>query len=565
MSKRRLVVGIAGALTIFFATSTPLLAQDELNVGTKPYAAFHEGDIDRINLFTRSLDIRIPIISYPQRGGKLHASWDFILPPIRFTRSINKGTANDSRCNNSVPSETCYTWNFDNSYFQYSAFVQNFSIRRNWDPWGYTPGPPTCNTQQCYTGGSIIEGDGTTHLLAPISSTQAMSIDGTGYLVSPVQWQNSCNAVSTNPPVVIIDRNGLRHTFPCTTGLETIEDTNGNQIQQLAGNGFLDSMGRTLPNISTSTTDFSNCTGPLPTAGATLRTLPGVSGGSAIYKVCYANLAVNWSLLCHGVVYPYCSTPYVGITNLAVPQSLVLPNLTAYTFEYIAYDPNNPTAEGWGDIKNITLPTGATISYTYVTGSTWPADGACSDSFDSVQTHIISMRAVDPKDGNPAQTWTYSSAYLSTPYYSSTTVTDPLGSAAVHNFGPPANAGGICQYFDLKAQYYQSSATASTLLKTVTTAYSSTDLRGGYILGDTSSEPAFGNVFPTSITTTWGNGQTSQVQKDYDSGVQSSITGFIIKYGDAVAEREYDYGNNARAPYYAKLKPLSSGNLILTI
>jgi len=38
--------------------------------GFKPYGSFTAGDIDSINLLNLNLNVRIPLVSYPQRGGK---------------------------------------------------------------------------------------------------------------------------------------------------------------------------------------------------------------------------------------------------------------------------------------------------------------------------------------------------------------------------------------------------------------------------------------------------------------------------------------------------------------
>jgi hypothetical protein len=78
------------------------------DVGTKPYGSFHESEIARVNLFTRTLDVRIPLASYPQRGGKLKVQYHFQIPQLRWIRIINPGTANDPRCNNSDPTQACY-------------------------------------------------------------------------------------------------------------------------------------------------------------------------------------------------------------------------------------------------------------------------------------------------------------------------------------------------------------------------------------------------------------------------------------------------------------------------
>jgi hypothetical protein len=39
--------------------------------GLTPYQAYHGGDIDSVNMATGSPNLHIPLISFPQRGGRL--------------------------------------------------------------------------------------------------------------------------------------------------------------------------------------------------------------------------------------------------------------------------------------------------------------------------------------------------------------------------------------------------------------------------------------------------------------------------------------------------------------
>ena len=98
---------------------------------------------------------------------------------------------------------------------------------------------------------------------------------------------------------------------------------------------------------------------------------------------------------------------------------------------------------------------------------------------------------------------------------------------------------GACTGYETLTQYYQS---GGTLLKTVTTAFSSTSNRnaGG---GGTSLI----NVVPTHITPAWANGQESQVVKNYDAGFTFTDylggTGIVGIYGKILTETASDYGS----------------------
>lgn len=62
------------ALFVIASVSAPAaLAQTtpDLEEGMKPYGDFHGGDIDQISLSSGKLALNIPLISYPQRGGKV--------------------------------------------------------------------------------------------------------------------------------------------------------------------------------------------------------------------------------------------------------------------------------------------------------------------------------------------------------------------------------------------------------------------------------------------------------------------------------------------------------------
>jgi len=66
---------ILGCLLSFCAVLAiqPAHAQQdpELEVGMKPFGSYHGGNIDTVSLFNGQLSLDIPLISYPQRGGKL--------------------------------------------------------------------------------------------------------------------------------------------------------------------------------------------------------------------------------------------------------------------------------------------------------------------------------------------------------------------------------------------------------------------------------------------------------------------------------------------------------------
>lgn len=58
-----------------------VIAQDNVafEQGVKPYGSYHGGDIDSISMANVQPTIHIPLISYPQRGGKLKVDFSVAL------------------------------------------------------------------------------------------------------------------------------------------------------------------------------------------------------------------------------------------------------------------------------------------------------------------------------------------------------------------------------------------------------------------------------------------------------------------------------------------------------
>ena len=64
---------ILPCLLLFGQLARAQLAVDPtLERGMKPYGTFEGGSIDSISTTNGNLNLHIPLVSYPQRGGKLH-------------------------------------------------------------------------------------------------------------------------------------------------------------------------------------------------------------------------------------------------------------------------------------------------------------------------------------------------------------------------------------------------------------------------------------------------------------------------------------------------------------
>jgi RHS repeat-associated protein len=477
-------------------------AQNDPNaeVGLKAYGSYNMGNIDNINVGNGALDVDIPLISYPQRGGKLKL--DFSLH--YFNGSSSK-------------SEQCY---------------QGYCI---WIPSGYGGGfavidtqsmnmgpPPTCTLYnsgngETYCNYRFVDSDGASHLYAPTNSSSSAyrSLDASGILNS-------------------IDSAGITHSNISYAYPDSREDANGNEISySISAGTWTDSLGRTIPAQvqSTNQSDFAGCTGAQPIDYVELWTLPGVASTNG------GNSSGTYPLkFCFGMI------PVAGGTTTPALTSVVLPNGTAWTFAWIQSPTSNLVLF---DVSQITFPSGGTLAYT------WTQSNYCSsDAY--AESETVLTRTLNPNDGvTPASQWTY--AYN----LGVTTLTDPAGNASTHTFGvagPPGTANS-CYLYENQAKYYQGSSTSGTLLKTVNTKYSYSTWSQDplYLLAQ---EPAI-SVVPIEVDTIWPNGQQSSTKHTYDTGFtvyypfytpsQTLISGdktTTAIYGKELTKSEYDYGTN---------------------
>ena len=218
-------------------------------------------------------------------------------------------------------------------------------------------------------------------------------------------------------------------------------------------------------------------------------------------------------------------------------QSIVLPNLTTWTFQY------EPT---YAALSQITLPTGGTIIYTWTLNSAPCQNSSTYNSQTQVTTTkwgwwlAVASRTVNANDGTGAHLWSYSG--FST-VGSAVKTTDPLGNDSVHTMTGLAGSGSL---YETQAKYYQGSSSTGTLLKTVNTDYS---WQSYFIGGPPISCQNVISVVPIRVTTTWPNGQTTKQETDYDAGFTSGGGApETAVYGQVVAKREYEYANGAPGP-----------------
>jgi len=495
-------------LQIMFATAQTLAGLEQ---GIKPYGSYDGGDIDSISMVNGSLTLNIPIISYPQRGGKLHMGFKLV-----YANTILQPYA---ACN--PVTHTCNNAGYQVNHRLQSSDQPPVSVVPDFEPLYAPSSGPTAPA-------TVTNFDGAVHTMMGTTGQNLISIDATGY--------SFLGTVGT-----IIDRQGTRYSN--STG--TVEDVNGNLItqnvnSQLFITGWNDTMGRVIPAAypagMTSTSNFSGCTGSQPTTSASLWTPPGPNGGTSQFKFCYASFSISFTApdCINNASHSFCQPTS---TVLSYPQSLVLPSGAAWTFEY-----NNV-----GDLSSITLPTGGTISYTWsytsglCVGPQYYSNGV--NTWLYPYGRAITSRTVNANDGTGSHIWNYSIPTTINGQSFQSIVTDPALNDSVHT---ETSLAGACSVYETELDQYSGSHTG-TPLKKVTTAYNYTynsNLPDGGVAFD---------VVPATITTTDVlSGKVSQTTKTYDTGV-SIGSGSNAIYGDLLTQSDYDYGNG------------SPGNLLRTM
>jgi RHS repeat-associated protein len=507
-SERLIWTAVFLCVTFVTSASAQGPAPDE-QLGLAPYQSYHGGDIDNVNLSNGNLNIRIPLLSYPQRGGVLKENFSIVdnqkqykvkllcPPQVECTKywfgsvgSAGAGIADDQSLGAGA---TMVTVNHgsSNSYYYFATIAS----------------PDGASHQTGQTAGSFGVGQ------QGWTNSTYESLDGTD-----IHFSFS----TTAPQYTIIDSAGITY-YPSLDGPTYNgapvwkKDTNGNIITKTSAGVVTDTVGRAIPAAVTGQST-SNCPqGPLTPVAASLWTPPGYNGGTYRILMCYATVAIN--------IPP--GPADNGLTiNARALQSIVFldDNNASWNFEYNDTDGQNYNnkPDNYGTLTKITFPTGGSISYTYTT--------VTSPMLNDLGSRWVASRTVDANDGTVAHTWQY--AY--TPG-STTTVTDPEDNDTVHTFTMLA----AYSPYETETDYYQGPQSSNQLLKSVTTLYHSISM-GGF--GNSAV-----NVFPTTIKTTLPNAGTNYVRQE----VNTYDTGFAFNdfqapppayYGKVLTKTESDYG-----------------------
>jgi RHS repeat-associated protein len=509
-----------------FAQSNPNEEQ-----GLKPYDTLHGDDLDSVSVTNGGLTLHIPLVSFPQRGDldlSFFVSFSnkhWYIKPQRLDSQGHVVTPAQwlPMPNTGVQIVSSVDWWVNSCLTAEADTVDSGQVLYDWSD-------------------NVTSPDGSTHTFG----------DQTASYSGPVYPLRSLDASGLLRPDVhtVVMPNGTRYTYPSfplcdtTTRLgvvrgghqaSAVADANGNQIT-IGTSGWTDTMGRFLPgSVSSavhgiqpgvSTTDLSKC--PSGTSSALVWNVPGVAtvnGGVRTFYFCYSMFSISTN---------FDSTTSQGANNYgpvstSLLSAIVMPDPSQiWTFTY----------DNYGDVLQVSFPTGGSLGYTYGIG---PPSAAVGTGF----SVWVMSRTVNANDGSGGHQWIYnyqgnfpaggSSIYLY-PAKGVAIVTDPQGNDVVHTIGPGTGSSG-CPGYVYQSQYFQGSAGSGTILKTVQTQYTCTMGTPGGDLDGTAL-----NAVPTQVTTIWPGGQSVQVVHTFDPTFNDP-NGQAVRIGSLLENDQYDFSN----------------------
>jgi RHS repeat-associated protein len=238
-------------VTVIVLVATPLFGQYDpiLDQGIMPFQSYAGGDMDSVNIGTGVLSLHIPLVSFPQRGGKLHLAYRIYFSNPIYVKSY---------CTNV---HTYCTWVGVSPDHPTTVLVGQ-SGQASLSLW-------QCGTS-CWTA-SVGGEDDSNHQMAWIDTTGGggstygdfRAVDGSGYSASSTITTSTVKSPAGVVYTVTYNSSGSIINVTST-------DPNGNQITSACPwCTIVDTMGRQIPS---------------PSASATW-TIPGPNGGNSTYQI----------------------------------------------------------------------------------------------------------------------------------------------------------------------------------------------------------------------------------------------------------------------------------------
>jgi RHS repeat-associated protein len=368
---------------VIFASS---ISSAQVQTGTPAFGSYAGGP-DTVNLANLNDHWTFPIVHKPGRGTDF--AYDLVYDSSIWTPVVAGASKAWSPATN-------WGWNsvttFGSGLAGYGLYSATTTycydgmghingadqVQSNWayfDPWG--AGHHFAGQMEEKSGGC---GNSQTNTMQPEAT------DGSGYTFDTVNGGGLRSKTNT-----II--NAPFNTYVPTTGYaSSVTDRNGNQISNNASGAFTDTLGKTALTISGSS--------PVNLTYTTS------TGGPASYIVHYITKNIKTNFGCTGV--SEFTQNSVGLVN-----DITLPDGSAYMFTYEA-TPGN-TGYVTGRVAQVTLPTGGSIIYSYLDGSSGHI--TCADGSAATITRQT-----------PDGTWKYARTQVSGTQWQ-TIVTDPTTAA----------------------------------------------------------------------------------------------------------------------------------------
>jgi RHS repeat-associated protein len=523
-------------LCLLYLLPVPAHAQytdDSTLTGLPPFGSFHGSDFDSVLLQNGNLHVQIPILSLPMRNGK-NFTWRYIYDtpawqaewfPNPLPTDPNNGLYRI------VPLTVIQVedagWRLTNS----ARWQTTYNVNQVNCP----PGPPPNPT---YTAGyTVIDPDGTSHPFPlQVSNSGPGGPFCGGQLVKGPALDGS-GMVWDVPNNIVYLKDGTRLSLATMT----LTDSNGNPISPIGTNGVTvtNSPPVALPTPLGSTTGHSQYT---------TWTFKDSNGSVQTYQVTWGGFD-NLTNMCHLVPHGSYACYEYQIPD-ARPISLTLPNGKSYQFAW----QNNSVFE----LIGITLPTGASISYTYSDFALRQPPPPGTTRHVNVSWNIrrtVATRTV--QTGSQSSQWTYGVGV------GGGVVTNPDGSSESHTLSLFA-IGGLSSSGRVETLITYSNA--GGVVRTVQKDW--TGEVGPYFVA---------NLRVIRETTTLDNGQSSKVETDYDNTLSYTVpaanTTPILPSGTYMAtrmdlreKREFDFNASlVRTTHYAYLHETNSTYVNLNI
>jgi RHS repeat-associated protein len=487
-------------------------AQSVPQTGTPPFGTFNRDAIDIVNVGNLNVLFQFPLFAKKGRGLDFSAQlrsdnlalqpfnanesiitptfWQTTVTPWHVSLSFGAGVTYTTRQSHPNSDPPCNNGNNYIQYYIYENFVYFDSSNTAHPFYNATVGYPT----PCY----------------PTQSFLAYSPDG--YLLS--------FSIDPTSGAILTD---------------TITDLSGNIQNLLGGAGITDPNGNTIGagSVGTVNDTTGNTVMSSPAGTLTSRTsyFPNPAGGlTEATTFTSSTFTIQTNFKCPNVT-------DITVQGVYLTTGISLPDQTSYSIVYESTNGAYPSSVVTGRIHSLTLPSGATITFTYSGGT----NGInCQDGSPAILTKQT-----------PDGTWTYTHYFTPTVSFNgswinglwTTIVTDPAGNDTVYTFGstPIGNVPSTATLEDQRL-IYQGSHTAGTLLKTIVSCYN-----GNF----TNCTTALNQVANAPIAVTRKDVYT------YLPGLSPSLseTFYSPTFALVTQDNEFDFGvNTGAAPTTAPLK-----------